>query len=116
MSKPSGKFLTLFTPDNKVSVHGIDQPTADLVSYSDGLMVIKVPGFSYSATNHPSLYGYSYAPAEYQVWEVHEFTVESNKAQITATGRLSFPVRGAKGTFPIPSSQSVAKATSPQAQ
>lgn len=95
-------FLTLRTDTNKVNVSGIDQPEADMVSYSDGLMIIKVPGFSYSFSAHPSLDGMAYAKAEYQVWEVEEFQVHGLLVSLQARRRASFPTRGAVGKFPVP--------------
>ena len=54
-------YLTLTEKDNKVTLHGVSQPKADIVLFNESYLVIKVPG-------HTS-YNY-YCPTEIQVYTV----------------------------------------------
>lgn len=86
--------LIIKTKTNKVILHGVDQPEADLVAYENGILVIKVPGHRYQY-GYSSVDTVSYAPAEYQLYKPTSVTVHHTASEILvqADRLLTFPVR-----------------------
>jgi len=82
-------WITIFQTRDKaddptVTIHGYDQPKSKLISFDgDRFVYAKVPGHKYSATNHPTMDGYSYAPVVHEVWEIIEERSRETKPAYT---------------------------------
>ena len=94
-------FLTLDKSTQKVTVHGLAQPDADLVKINvehlplsrekATTLVIKVPGYDYRSGIMPG--DKNRAPAEFQVYRVLEQTDEGDKTSFKADELITYPVR-----------------------
>ena len=65
-------WLTHWPKAKHATKHGVEQPEARVVKAHGDIIVLKVPGFKYSFSAHPTMDGYGYAPAEFQVYRVLE--------------------------------------------
>jgi hypothetical protein len=63
-------FMTLTNGNRSARVQGLDRPTARVEMISGTVVIIVVPGHSYSIGNRNSLIGQGYAPAAREVWTI----------------------------------------------
>ncbi len=72
---------------------GIEQREAKVVFHSETHIVLKVPGRKYSFSAHPTMDGYSYAPAEFQVYAIESTEARGSGASHKCQQVATFPVR-----------------------